>query len=111
VKICYRLDLDSLPKAFEIHDLDGLLVLTGLKRRLDQARHRRVKANWDKLALFKEKHVNELRYLPAAQSTREQAQDVLNWLHLAPYGVLLWLDQQALNERPAGFATYSPPTP
>ncbi|HMB03661.1 MAG TPA: hypothetical protein VKP69_07955, partial [Isosphaeraceae bacterium] len=30
VKICFRLDLDALPTAFEVHDFQGLLILTGL---------------------------------------------------------------------------------
>ncbi len=30
VRICMRLDLDALPKAFQIHDLDGLIMLSGL---------------------------------------------------------------------------------
>lgn len=31
VLICNRLNLGALPKAFEIHELDGLLVLSGLQ--------------------------------------------------------------------------------
>ena len=35
VRICEHLDVLSLPKDFEIHDLKGLLVLAGLSHRLD----------------------------------------------------------------------------
>ena len=36
VRACKKLDLDELPRAFELHDLDGLLVVSGLSRRLEQ---------------------------------------------------------------------------
>jgi hypothetical protein len=36
VLICKRLDLDALPTGFEIHDLDSLLLLTGLSQRIER---------------------------------------------------------------------------
>ena len=37
VRICKRLNLEALPKPFEIHDLEGLLVLSGLQAARDSA--------------------------------------------------------------------------
>jgi hypothetical protein len=62
---------------------------------LDRPIYRAVKANWEFLVAFKEQHVNEMRYLPASQWTKSQAEEVLNRLQLAPHGVLVWLDSQA----------------
>jgi hypothetical protein len=90
VKICQRLDLDALPQAFEIHDLDALLHLAGLKRRLDDPASIRVRYNWDQIT-SQQFNVNELRYMPAINYTQPQAADFLQSLRDAPDGVMPWL--------------------
>jgi hypothetical protein len=107
LKICYRLDISSLPKAFQIHEFDGLIVLSGLKRRMDHKINRNVKANWDYLCQFQTKHLDALRYGPDSLVTESQAKKVLECLNFAPHGVLLWLDSQALDQRSQGSAPYS----
>ena len=47
VLVCKKLDLSDLPRAFEVHDLDGLLLLAGLSRRIKRKGAVQVKQNWD----------------------------------------------------------------
>src|SRR5262249_61398409 len=65
VLICRKLDLQQLPRAFEIHDLDGLFLLVGLSGRLQRRRARGVKANWDSMTDLGGA-INDLRYRPAS---------------------------------------------
>ena len=60
VLICKRLNLAALPKPFEIHELEGLLVLSGLQTgvRVSTAT---VRKNWDDVA-SQSLQINELRY-------------------------------------------------
>jgi hypothetical protein len=93
-KICSRLDLTHLPKPFEIHELDELLILTGLSRRLDEPRAIRVKSNWDAIVTGQAQHVNDLRYLPSTHISSAQAQLFLQQLQDPPDGVLVWVAHQ-----------------
>src|SRR5947209_8462382 len=85
-KICKNLDIDALPTAFEIHDLDGLLVVSGLKKRVETlhaaagvvgagsvivpgSSASAVKANWDFVLQYKSQNINELRYRPSSLVT------------------------------------------
>jgi hypothetical protein len=93
-KICSRLDLTHLPKPFEIHELDELLILTGLSRRLDEPPAIRVKSNWAAIVTGQAQHVNDLRYLPCAHISSAQAQLFLQQLQDPPDGVLVWVANQ-----------------
>ena len=97
VRICLRLDLSDLPRAFQVHDLDGLLVLSGLKRRMDALGSHPVKRNWDFLSFPKKNRldVSELRYKPNANWTRADTDDVLLRIQDPNDGVLTWLLAQA----------------
>jgi hypothetical protein len=66
VKICFRMDLDALPTAFETHDFQGLLILTGPSKRLEAPHFRHEKAKWDFVSSYKSHHINELRYSPTS---------------------------------------------
>jgi HEPN domain-containing protein len=92
-RICRRLDLDQLPRPFETHDLSGLLVLSGLRRRLDDPSNARVKANWE-LIERESKFLNELRYKPNSFRTRSQALSFIAQLRDHPDGVLPWISIQ-----------------
>jgi len=47
-RICKKLDQPKLPTAFEIHDIDGLLLLAGLARRQGLAdESRQEELGWD----------------------------------------------------------------
>ncbi|VTT99872.1 Uncharacterized protein OS=Beggiatoa sp. PS GN=BGP_6287 PE=4 SV=1 [Gemmataceae bacterium] len=90
VLICVRLELDHLPRAFEIHELDQLLVLAGLSRRVERKPARNVKRNWDQIRLM-EAHLNEFRYRADANWTATQVQNMLHQLCNPKNGVITWL--------------------
>ncbi len=93
-RICVRLDLKQLPRAFEIHDLDGLLLLTGLSRRLNQKQARPVKKNWNEVKKHA-KELNALRYKPDPHRwTQELADEVVSQLTDPQEGVLTWISSQ-----------------
>ena len=91
VLICRRLDVEQLPKAFEVHALDGLLVLAGLSRRIERKPARNVKRNWDAIIDLAE-HLNEFRYTADARWATHAAA-FFGQLRDPPHGVLLWLDK------------------
>ncbi len=93
-KICNRLDLTHLPKPFQIHELDELLILTGLSRKLEDPAAIRVKQHWDAIVTGQAQHVNDLRYLPSTHVSRGQAEAILQQLTGPTDGVLLWLASQ-----------------
>jgi HEPN domain-containing protein len=93
VLICKRLDLKELPRAFEIHDLDALLLLAGLSRRIESKRLRKVKRNGDDI-LSQAEELNEIRYKPEKNWTRAQAARLLQQLKDPSEGVLTWLSKQ-----------------
>jgi hypothetical protein len=92
VRICQKLNLTALPRAFEIHELPGLLVLTGLQAaRL--AAPNPFQQNWQDIVLLAE-DVNDLRYKPSAKWSQADAQTFLQKLRDPPDGVLPWLFAQ-----------------
>jgi hypothetical protein len=93
-KICHRLNLTHLPRPFEIHELDELLNLSGLSKRLDEPAAIRVKANWNLIVTGPALHVNDLRYLPGAHVTQAQGDLFLQQLRNLPDGILPWLIAQ-----------------
>jgi hypothetical protein len=94
-RICRRLDLDQLPKAFEIHDLDGLLVLSGLSRKLNKQPRKpsRTKRNWDALLKMADR-LTDLRYTDASKWNRQDAESILDMVRDPKHGVLTWLQKQ-----------------
>ena len=91
-RICRNLDLIQLPRPFEIHDLGGLLVLTGLSHRMKTAADR-IQYNWLGLTDMAVK-INDLRYSPDANWSIQEAQDLLEQLRNPVDGVLQWLSTQ-----------------
>ena len=92
VLICRRLDLDQLPRAFEVHDLAGLLLLAGLSRRIQRKPARGVKRNWDGILMLAPL-LNDFRYTADAKWTAAQAQEFFRQLRDPPNGVLIWLNK------------------
>jgi hypothetical protein len=92
VLICKRLNLIRLPNAFEIHDLEGLLILCGLRAARDSAPNT-VQQNWTDIADDASK-INEFRYLPASNWDRTLAALFFQKLRDPPDGVLPWLSAQ-----------------
>jgi hypothetical protein len=93
VMICKKLDLEKLPRAFEIHDLDSLLLLAGLSQRIERRGALRVKFTWE-LIKREAEGLNDLRYGPASHWTAAQAADLLRALTDPTEGVLSWLSKQ-----------------
>jgi hypothetical protein len=94
VLICRRLDLDQLPRAFEIHDLESLLVLSGVSRKIRSIiRPRGVATNWDKLSLASVE-LNNFRYSAKPGWDQAWAAEILSQLRDPPNRVLLWLARQ-----------------
>lgn len=79
-----------MPRAFEVHDLPGLLLLAGLSRRIQRKPARGVKQNWDAI-LALSPQLNDFRYTASAGWSAAQAQDFFRQLRDPPNGVLIWL--------------------
>jgi len=91
VRICRHLDLVRLPRAFELHDLEALLILSGLRGELSQSST--VKTHWDELKKRVGK-VDELRYGPGSRKTKKDADDFHHRLWGSPEGVIPWLQKR-----------------
>lgn len=91
-RICRHLDLDHLPRAFETHDLAGLLVLVGLTKKINEPDHAHVLDNWNELVIWS-KRLNDLRYGPESHPDwpREKAASFFSQLRDPPNGILPWL--------------------
>jgi hypothetical protein len=88
VLICKRLDLQHLPKAFEVHDFAGLLVLSGFSRQMQGE----VKLNWDEITREADWHINALRYTSPSNLDQSFTTDFLARLRTPPHGVIPWLE-------------------
>lgn len=95
IAICRRLDLDALPVDFRIHDFDGLLILTGLSRRIRKRQFAGVRRNWTPiLEEFNTKQINKLRY-SSSNFTDEQVGTFLDQLRDPTHGVMTWLSARS----------------
>ncbi len=92
VRICQRLNVVALPRPFEIHDLEGLLVLSGLKAAWDSA-PAITRRNWTEIA-NESLQINDLRYSASNNRTQSHAESFLQQLRDPPDGVLPWLSAQ-----------------
>jgi hypothetical protein len=93
--ICRKLDVDALPTAFEIHNLNGLLLLAGLTRKIARKRSHHALKNWG-LVLKQSNRLNDLRYKPEADLNIDAAEVTafLGQLRDPPHRVLPWLSRQ-----------------
>ena len=92
-RICQHLDLDQLPIAFEIHQLDRLLTLSGLNKRLKQSRKAKVNQHWEQL-LDALRQINNYRYRSDSIWNLTGATALLPCLTDPHDGVLVWLGSQ-----------------
>ena len=94
VVICRRLDLDRLPKPFEIHDLAELLIVSGLSNKLLKVkRPRNLQQNWEKIvALYR--RAETIRYQGDSGAELEVAREFMALLDDPTGGVLRWLAKQ-----------------
>jgi HEPN domain-containing protein len=96
VIICRRLDVANLPRVFETHDLEALMLHAGLAEKIRNVkRPRDVTQNWIDLKTVSA-DLERLRYIPdPVRWDRRAAELVLSQLRDPPHGVLLWLAKQA----------------
>jgi hypothetical protein len=93
VRICKKLNLNGLPKAFEIHELESLLVLSGLQVARDAAPPN-LQFNWEEI-VDRSLKINDMRYLSPNNWNQSDALTFLEQLRDPPDGVLPWLLAQA----------------
>lgn len=94
VRICRRLRVPHPLKKLEIHDLEALLVFSGLSpAMLAQPETSVVLQHWDKIIDLSGR-LNDLRYFPASRWTQQQSSQFAHWLEHPSEGVLPWLKTQ-----------------
>ena len=90
-RICRVLDVEEYPdtgdlrRVYATHDLDQLLKLAGLSRKLSLA-NRALFDNWSIAALWRP----ERRYDTAGTASRKEVEEILNAIG-GPNGVLRWI--------------------
>ncbi len=92
-RICRLLKMPQLPKAFEIHDLRGLLIVSGLVNAMAKRGSRSVKKNWELITITAVDFAS-LRYLPTSAKTRREADDFFFQLTDPKTGVFPWISRQ-----------------
>lgn len=93
-RICGRLRLSNPLKKLEIHDLDALLIFSGLSSAMrGLPGTSAVFQNWEKILDFSQQ-LNDLRYFPSVKWSRRQSSDFAHWLEHSSEGVLPWLKTQ-----------------
>jgi HEPN domain-containing protein len=101
VLICRRLDVSNLPRVFETHNLEALMLHAGLAEKIRKVkRPRDVTQDWYDLRVLAA-DLERLRYTPdPARWNRLAAERLLRHLRDPPHGVLLWLRRQASIKSP-----------
>ena len=92
--VCRHLNLEYLPKACKTHDLAELIIFTGLWTELDDPANGNLRSNWDLLADFSKKRLNDIRYLPSAASDTGDLTKITAALDDPSNGVLAWLSNR-----------------
>jgi hypothetical protein len=90
-KVCQKLSIDKLPKACRTHEINELIIFTGLSRELDDPARAALRKNWDSLAFFAKNQLNGIRYLPGNALSPSEVAAVLDALDDAQDGVWTWL--------------------
>jgi hypothetical protein len=101
VAICETLDLDGLPKPFETHELEPLLMYSGLQRRLKSEAEvhdsfGKIASTWpDWQAGTARPSAGELvRYVLPSLVQEHDAESFDEWLNDPEKGVIPWLKKQ-----------------
>lgn len=91
-RICKLLGVDEYPpsgkvkSAYAVHDLDQLLLLSGLKNRLNSA-NAELCANWSVATPW----TPEIRYRARGSFSKAEVEEILNAIRNKPDGVLKWI--------------------
>ena len=91
VLVCKRLDLSALPRVFEIHDLDALLLLAGLKNRMEAADVEQ--DHWNAIKDLA-RQLQQLRYTENKKWALTLARTFWHQLTDPTEGVMTWLSKQ-----------------
>ncbi len=91
--ICRRLSLIKLPNHCKIHDLDELIIFTGLLAELDDPKNAGTRRNWDDLVTFASKQLDKLRYLPGSAWSQTDLSKYFAALDDPSSGVWTWLSK------------------
>jgi hypothetical protein len=92
--ICQTLDCDGLPATFKSHDLDALLLHSGLKRRMKREAPD-VHDSFVKIQGFwTMKGKESIRYIDPGNYGSDDAEAFLSWVTDATRGVVPWLKRQ-----------------
>jgi hypothetical protein len=94
VRICRILHLDQLPRPFEIHDLEGLMMVSGLRHALIKKHALPVKKNWTKIIKTFAVNHHEMRYLSNTVKSRQEAEEFFELLNHPTNGVIPWISRQ-----------------
>jgi hypothetical protein len=93
-RICRRLRLSNPPKKLEIHNLDALIVFSGLSRDLEALpKAGDVYQNSIKILEYS-KDLNDLQYLPDSRWPRQHSEELSRWLLDPSTGLLPWQQNQ-----------------
>jgi hypothetical protein len=93
VIICKRLAIDYLPKHCKTHELDELIIFTGLSSELDDPANAGIRQSWDVLVDFAKTRLNRIRYLPASALAPADLNRQLIALDDPRDGVWTWLSK------------------
>jgi hypothetical protein len=92
VAICKTLDLAALPRVFESHALEALLMHSGLRRRMSE--NADVHDSFSKINTTWNMESDPIRYRPPNSFSKEVAAEFQAWLTDKKAGVFPWLKSQ-----------------
>lgn len=92
-RICKLLGIEEYPSAgklkqvYAVHDLQQLLLLSGLTPKMDKSRNTELFANWNIATPW----TPERRYSPEGTFSKEKAEEILDAVRDKDNGVLQWI--------------------
>ncbi len=93
VAICAALDWDELRTTFQTHNLEELLVHSGLERKMQSSPP--VRDSFTKIrGLWTMEGNQAIRYRNPSEFKEDDALDFLRWVENSEYGVVSWVKQQ-----------------
>ncbi len=95
-RICTILNLEQLPRVFEIHDLQGLATCAGLRQTIDDPEFKQTATGLNWLSVWDvSKKLEALRYSPDSRWTQESAETFLVRLNDENEGLIRWIQRQS----------------
>ncbi len=91
VFVCRKLDLPLLPSACKTHNLEEVLLFTGLTKELQEPSRASIRQSWDILVDYSKKQLNDQRYQPRSTFSSAEADQIDHALDDPNLGVLAWL--------------------